>query len=169
MTQFIIYPDTMAVRAFKNPDLAYMWARGNEDIIYTTPYELRRLSSEFKEYWGAYDPELLWDILKNEADWVEEPPSWVKQTEEGKKQKVYHIDLDRAKLALEHNDMRIKQLKALVQLLINEDAMLLTEEEVKALVTSSKFYKLAKTKQDPWRIFRYYRQWLVEYDVIRIK
>ena len=169
MTQFIIYPDQMQVRAFANPDLAFMWARGNEEIIYTTPWELRTLSSEFKEYWGSYDTELLWDILKQEADWVENPPPWVRETEKVKRQKVYHIDLDKAKEALSHDDMRIKQLKALIQLLINEDAMMLMEEEIKSLVNSTKFFKLTKTKQDPWRIFRYYRQWLIEYGVISIK
>ena len=171
MTQLLIHPTSRSIRAFTNPDLAYRWARGREDLLYTCPEDLKDLPlnwySHYREKLGE-DKSLWWKALLHYADHVTVMPPW----ESVGRSDLYHIDLERCKyLSTQMHWGKPRkpprQLRGIIDLFIAQDAMLYTEAEMKEYMTSTKATVRFNTKQSPWRVFRYYRENLKQLGVMR--
>jgi len=118
----------------------------------------------------------LWSATNHIADPVTVPPQWMGG-------QGLTIDLDRCReLMLQKKwvmmDLKApnhpprerypaKQLTEMVKLLETEDRTYLTEGQLQELVQSYTATKMLDTRQDNWRIFRYYRPILEQLKVLR--
>ncbi len=82
----------------------------------------------------------------------------------------YTIDLKKAKQVMdahEHGQLKVpKQVMGLVDALVDASFDFYTKEEMRSTCNTVAFLRRLKTKQDPWRIFRYYTPQLVELGVV---
>jgi len=60
------------------------------------------------------------------------------------------------------------QAQCLARILKDEQRSKWTEPELKAVVTQASYSKKLKTRQDPWRIFQYYRNDLMDLGLVRL-
>lgn len=120
---------------------------------------------------------MLWVIVNNIADRVHVTPK-IYATEE-----TLQIDLDLCSRLLKERewiliDVRAPQfparmrkpawqMEAIVQAFVENDEMYLTEDDLTVLVQSERMVRRMKTRQDPERIFRYYRPVLEAAGVIK--
>lgn len=60
-----------------------------------------------------------------------------------------------------------KQAISMIEIILEDGRERFTEDEMKAVIAEGAAAGQLKTKQDPWRIFQYYRPKLIQYDVLR--
>lgn len=120
---------------------------------------------------------LLWYTVNLIADPVTRAPPWLSRGE------GTMIDLDLCKELLKQDKWKIidvkypdyeprlkrpgRQLRAIVQELLFNDNGFLREPQLEKLMSSSDVIDAFKTRQDGWRIFRYYRPVLEQLRILR--
>jgi hypothetical protein len=114
--------------------------------------------------------EAFWSLAMDCGNTVSALPASA-QEKKGKRATGYSIDLVRANVVLAEiaakSEKVPKQVKALIEVLTNEEFDFYTTAEMQKLCNSSRFYKAVDTTQDGWRIFRYYTPTLGRLGVIK--
>lgn len=114
------------------------------------------------------EPQLLtafWNLALAVADRVTRDHT---KGRKGKRPTGYKIDLVKANEALADTSLKIPdQARAIIAWLTNQEFDYYTREEMIRHCHSVIFLKAIKTKQDPWRVWRYYGPLLTKLGVLR--
>ena len=79
---------------------------------------------------------------------------------------AYVVDLRMAQAILASKKDLVKQARQLIQVLVNEGYDFYTKTEIRRVLNSPKACQTIKSRQDNWRIFRYYRPILKDLGVL---
>ena len=105
---------------------------------------------------------MIWELAMDAGDKVRSAPQ---QESLPPLRKGFVINLPSIKAVLADTTIP-KQARALAQLFLTEQFDFYTSEEMRTLMKTQRAYAALKTRQDAWRIFRYYRPTLVTNGVI---
>ena len=112
----------------------------------------------------------FWQLAVNAGNAVKKIPAAASEKKRGRPA-GYRIDLVQANVVLEQIKTReVKvpaQVRSLIELFTEQEFDYYTLAEMQRLCNSSAFYKLITTKQDGWRIFRYYAPTMTQLGVLK--
>lgn len=85
----------------------------------------------------------------------------------GKRKQGYTVDLVRANEVLAESPKMPTQALSIIRFLTEQEHDFYTRDEVIKMCNSVKFIQAMKTRQDPWRIWRYYTKDLIKLGVLK--
>jgi hypothetical protein len=137
---------------------------------YSTPEKLNEIKSWLPVYTSDKQTfGYLWTFMRThvEPSYWDKPGSKVERISRKKKDDRLYVyqkieNFDKAILKLP------TQAQCLARILKDEQRSKWTEPELKAVVTKASYSKALKTRQDPWRIFQYYRNDLMDLGLVRL-
>lgn len=182
MNYLVVFPTTGVCRAFTHFNLIQEWYnactapvlrpsdladlrdhKGKVIPLSEVHMNIARRNHSNVGYDG--DPETTWKMAHAVAEVINRPP---RQDPNPSPQQVlrqgFLVDLNTAKTAIE--EKMPKQAKVIVQCLIKAGYDFYTETEMRQLMLQAQADRVLKTKQDPWRILRYYRPLLSNMGVL---
>ena len=129
----------------------------------------------FVEY-GKYPediPAAIWELAFTYGDWTRRVTLGNEEDGAPAARKAgYTVDLEACRRLIAQVGSGAlnapRQSVAIAQVLVNEGFDFFTAEELQALTRTVRFIVAMKTKQDPWRIMRYYSPLLVQYGCITV-
>lgn len=112
----------------------------------------------------------FWELAVNAGNHVKKLPAPASEKKRGRPA-GFRIDLVQANVVLENIKTReVKvpaQVRAMIELFTKQEFDYYTLAEMQRLCNSSQFYQHINTKQDGWRIFRYYTPMMTELGVLK--
>ena len=116
----------------------------------------------------------MWDLAWEIGDLVETPPYHAYSTQKSNSHSVlaagFVVDLQAAQQTIdlvEKKQIKLpKQAVAIAKRFIDEQFDFYTSEEMRKFMSSSRTVMAINTRQDPWRIFRYYRKALISNKIL---
>lgn len=159
----------------KTFDMVLAWAEDRGGSDERCPMLSPRHQHWFDNYQDYPDdlPAAIWELAFAYGDWTRR--ATLGNEEDGApaaRKAGYTVDLEACRrLITDVGSGSIsapRQSVAIAQVLVNEGFDFFTAEELQALTRTVRFIVAMKTKQDPWRIMRYYSPLLVQHGCITV-